>query len=640
MPRMPRMLREPRSGRPAGNGVAGAVMAAVPLLIAIAVLTGCQKDAQSQRPAELAASAAKPALAASLSGEDAAWVKKTLAGLSLERKIAQIVTVDIAGGYIAEDDPRLERWLGLARDHGIGMFVFYGGTPRDVAHLLNRLQRAAEIPLLISADFEGGPGQQVTGATEFPANMAFAAAGSEDLMYRAAAAGAVEGRAMGIHLTYTPVCDIAWRAGNPAESVRSFGGDLELLGRMVRAYVRGYHENGMLTSAKHFPGRGDVEAMPQNAGWAWIDKPAEEVESQEFTAFRQGIEAGVDFVMTEHIAVPSVTDGSELPASVEGKLVTGWLKGRLGFKGVVTSDDLWYDHVVARFGAEEVAVRAFEAGHDVILKPKDPVAAIAALAAAVRSGRIPEGRVDEAVRKLLTLKARLGLTRGRLVDEARVGELVGTAAHLAIAQEAADRSLTMLKNEGVVPLGGGGGEADGASRASGENGAPKIVNINVQKIDGDPMPAALAAKLAAAFPGTASFTLRPDMGAGYYEAVWKAVGESDLVVISFFVPRTRLGEAAPIREGDLAFLKRVVAAKPKAVVAMSYGNPHLIRKIPEVAAFLVGYGERGWFGNQAVYFDSFIKALKGELAPSGRLPVRVSDEYPIGFQWGRTTGTN
>jgi len=557
-----------------------------------------------------------PTLSMSLPDEAAAWATDTLAGLTLEKKIAQIVTADVVGGYIPDDDPRLARWIELARDHGVGMFVFYGGTPRDVAHLLNRLQKAAAIPLLISADFEGGPGQQVTGASEYPANMAFAAAGSEDLMYRAAGAAAVEGRAMGIHLTYTPVCDIAWDPDNPAESVRSFGGDLDLLGRMVRAYVRGYHENGMLTSAKHFPGRGDVRNMPTNPGWAWIDKPAEAVEAQEFRAFKLGIDAGVDFVMTEHIAVPSVTDGSDLPASVENKLVTGWLKGKLGFTGIVTSDDLWYDNVIGRFGPEEVAVKAFEAGHDVILKPKDPVKAIAALAAAVRSGRIPESRVDEAVRKILTLKARLGLHANRFVDEANVGASVGTAAHQALVQEVADKSLTMLKNNRVLPLAAGA--------------APKIVNINVLKYDGDPMPAALSAKLGAAFPGTKSFTLRPDIDAAYYDAVWQAVGESDLVVLSLFVARNRMGDPAPFREGDLAFIRKVIAAKPNAVAAMSYGNPQLIRKIPDVAAFLVGYGERGWFGNQAVYFDSFIKALKGELTPSGKLPVRVSEEYPIG----------
>ena len=585
-------------------------------LIAFVVLGICAKSQSPSWTAESAQSAAGPSLAPSLSAEAAAWVDKTLAGLSLEKRIGQIVCSDVVGGYIAEDDSRLLNWLALARDHGLGMFVLYGGTPRDVAHLLNRLQKVAGIPLLISADFEGGPGQQVTGASEYPANMAFAAARSEDLMYRAASAAAVEGRAIGIHLTYTPVVDIAWRPDNPAESVRSFGGDLALLGRMVRAYVRGYHDNGMLTSAKHFPGRGDVENMPANPGWAWINKPAKDVEAQEFRAFKHGIDAGVDFVMTEHIAVPSAAGGSELPASVEKKLVTGWLKGKLGFKGVVTSDDLWYDNVVNRFGAEEVAVKAFEAGHDVILKPKDPAATIAALAAAVRSGRIPESRVDEAARKILTLKARLGLHKNRFVEEDRVGEFVGTAAHQAIVQEVADKSLTLLKNNKVLPL------APGST--------PKLANINVQKFDGDSMPAALSAKLTAAFPGTRSFTLRPDMDPSYYETIWKAVVDSDLVVLSLFVPRNRMGDAAPFREADLAFIQKVIAAKPKSVVAMAYGNPQLIRKIPDVAAFLVGYGERGWFGNQAVYFDSFVKALKGELKPSGRLPVMVSKEYPIG----------
>jgi beta-N-acetylhexosaminidase len=550
------------------------------------------------------------------SEEATAWANKTLAGLSLEKKIGQIVCSDLAGGYIADGDPRLKQWIRLARDYGLGMFVFYGGTPRDVARLLNLLQKEAEIPILMAADFEGGPGQQVTGASEFPANMAFSAAGSEDLVYRAASAAAVEGRAMGIHLTYTPVVDIAWRPENPAEGVRSFGGDLDLLGRMVRAYVRGYHEHGMLATAKHFPGRGDVEAMPGNPGWSWINKPAAAVEAQEFRAFRYAIDAGVDFVMSEHIAVPSVTEGSELPASVEKKLATGWLRDKLGFKGILTSDDLWYDNVVQRFGTEEVAVKAFEAGHDIILKPKDPAAAIKALAEAVKSGRLSERRVDEAVLKLLTLKARLGLHKNRFVDESRVAEFVGTPDHLTLVQEVADKSLTLLKNEGIFPVPPGR--------------LAKAVNINVQKFDGDPSPPALAAKLAAAFPGIQSFNLRPDLDQAYYDRVWKAVLDSDLIILSLFVPRTRLGDAAPFREAELAFLQKVIAAKPKGVVAMAYGNPHLIRKIPSVAACLIGYGERGWFGNQAVYFESFIKVLKGELKPAGRLPVRVSEQYPIG----------
>jgi len=536
--------------------------------------------------------------------------------MTLEQKVGQIICSDITGDYLAREDARMQRWLGLAGEHGLGMFVLYGGTPRDVAHLLNRLQREAEVPLLIAADFEGGPGQQVRGATEYPANMAFAAIGSADLMYRAAAAAAAEGRAMGIHLTYTPVVDISLRPDNPAESVRSFGGDIDLLGRLVQAYVRGYHDNGMLTSAKHFPGRGDVEPMPTNAPWAWNPKTAEQLVSQEFAAFKRAIDAGVDFVMSEHIAVPEATGGSDLPASVERRLATDWLRDSLGFEGILTTDDLWYDHVVARFGAEEVAVRAFEAGHDMILKPRDPVATIEALVAAVRAGRVSEQRIDQTVRKLLTLKAWLNLHVDRFVDESLIDEFVGTPGHWAMAEDAADRSLTLLKDVGVLPV---------ASERLG-----RAVNISVQKNETDPSPPVLHAKLAAAFPGIRSFTLRPNLDGRVYDEAWSAVADADLVIVSLFVQRDKFGSATPLRESDLGFLNRVIRAKPGAVIAMSYGNPHLIRAIPDVPAFLVGYGERGWFGNQEVYFDSFIKALVGELLPSGKLPVTVSERYPMG----------
>lgn len=548
---------------------------------------------------------------------DEAWVDATLDALPLERKVAQLMAPDIRGEYLADDHPDVQRWERLARDYGVGMFVFYGGTPRDVAHRLNRLQQVSELPILMAADFEGGPGQQVVGASEYPANMAFAAIGDEDLMYRAASAAAGEGRAMGIHLTYTPVVDIAWRPENPAESVRSFGGNLDLLGRMVRAYVRGYHDAGMLTTAKHFPGRGDVESMPGKPPWQWNPKSADDMMAQELAAFSHAIDAGVDFVMSEHIAVPSLADGSELPASVEPALATDVLRDRLGFEGILTTDDLWYPHVVERFGAEEVALKAFEAGHDIILKPSDPVATIGAMVDAVQSGRISEARIDQAVRKLLGYKTRLGLHRNRLVDESAVGAQVATETHRALVREVADRSLTLLRNDGLLPV-------DPPQLRS-------AVNLSIQKLDDDLSPPQIAAKLSAAFPGIRSFTLRPGQSPAVREEIYRVAAGADVVILSLFVPRNRLGEAAPLRPEDRALIQRITTARPGRVVAMSYGNPHLIRALPEVSAFLVGYGERSWFGNQEAYFDTFVAALTGELSPTGKLPVFVSDQYPIGF---------
>jgi len=176
--------------------------------------------------------------------------------------------------------------------------------------------------------------------------------------------------------------------------------------------------------------------------------------------------------------------------------------------------------------------------------------------------------------------------------------------------------MTLLKNEGVLPV-----SAEQLATA---------VNISVQKAEVDPSPAELSAKLIEAFPGIRNITLNPGLDPAAYDAAWQAVDDADLVILSLFVQRDKLGDATPLRTSDLEFLRRVIAAKPNGVVAMAYGNPHLIRALPDVPAFLVGYGERGWFGNQPVYFDSFIKALTGDIRPNAKLPVKVSDEYDIG----------
>ncbi|MCG2816548.1 MAG: hypothetical protein L6425_11515, partial [Candidatus Aminicenantes bacterium] len=279
--------------------------------------------------------------------EAEAWALKTLNNLTLERKIGQMICEQMRGDYTAEDSPEFLYLTGLIRDYGIGGFVLYGGTPHNIASLLNRLQKESDIPLLISSDFEGGPGQQIQGATEFPANMALSAIGSEDIAYHLGKAGAREGRAVGIHLTYSPVVDIQTQPNNPVLSTRSFGRNIDLLGKMAGSYIKGYQENGMLATAKHYPGRGDVELIP-GTEFTVNNKPADRVEEEDFLAFKKAIEAGVTYVMSEHIAIPSVTDGSDLPASVEKKLATYWLREKLGFKGILTTDDMWYKKVTDR----------------------------------------------------------------------------------------------------------------------------------------------------------------------------------------------------------------------------------------------------------------------------------------------------
>ena len=547
--------------------------------------------------------------------EAEAWAEATLASLSLERKVGQMICEQVRGEYIPEDGPGFSKILALIRDYGIGALVLYGGTPHDTASLLNRLQRESALPLFVSADFEGGPGQQISGATEFPANMALSAAGSEDLAYELGRVGAAEGRAVGIHLTYSPVVDIQTRPDNPVLGVRSFGRDTELLGRMAGAYIRGYQDNGMLATAKHYPGRGDVDLIP-GTEFTVNNKGADAVEAEDFRAFQKAIEAGVTYIMSEHISIPSVTEGSELPASVEKKLATDWLRDRLGFTGILTTDDMWYGKVVDRFGAVESCIMAVEAGHDAVLKPADAAAAIRGLVEAVRSGRIGVDQIDRSVRKILYWKARLNLHRNRFVSLERIPSVVGIRPHLDLAAGIADRSITLLKNEGFFPV-------DSAKLA-------KAVHLSVQKREFDPAPAAVASKLNAAFPGTRSYFLGPHTSDERYREALEAARDADLVLVSLFSQRTTYVDNGPLRAKDRDFLGRVFRLKPASALVMSYGNPYVVESTKQAAAIALGYGEGGFYGNQLIYADSLIKLIKGEIRPQGRLPVEVSGSFPVG----------
>lgn len=580
---------------------------AVILLSVLIVLGFCatKKEKTLSNPAKLTADHQKAEK----------WADETLATLSLEKKVGQMICEQMRGEYVAENDPKFQYLLKLVKDYGVGSFVLYGGTPHDTARLLNRLQKASEVPLFISADFEGGPGQQIQGATEFPANMALSALGSEEIAYQLGKVGALEGRAIGIHITYSPVVDIQTRAENPVLSVRSFGRDLELLGRMAGAYIKGYQENGMLATAKHYPGRGDVELIP-GTEFTINKKAAEQVEAEDFLAFKKAIEAGVTYIMSEHIAIPSVTDGSDLPASVEKKLATFWLREKLGFQGILTTDDMWYKKVTDRFGPVNACIMAVQAGHDAILKPASAVETIKGLVEAVKAGEISEERIDQSVKKILYWKARLNLHRNRFVDETRIASVVGIQEHLQLAQEIADLSLTVLKNDRFFPL--------DSSRLK------RIVNLSFQKKDRDTAPRIVRSKLEQAFGEIKSYHFRRDTSDEVYKNALNTAAEADIVIVSVFNQRNVYRDNGPLPEDVLKFFNKIFEMKPKSTVVMSYGNPYLVESLKKATAFIVGYGEGGFYGNQTIYADSFIKLLQGEILSKGRLPVKTSDAFPIG----------
>src|SRR5436190_2218262 len=217
----------------------------------------------------------------------------------------------------------------------------------------------AKLPLLVSADLEWGAAMRVVGATAFPMIMAAGATGNQRDAYTIGRIAAREGRAVGIHVNFAPDADVNNNPLNPIINTRSFGEDPHAVARLVRAYVHGLQDNGMLATLKHFPGHGDTDA-DSHLGLPTIRVDYQRLDSVELVPFRAGIEAGAQVVMSAHIAFPAFT--GDAPATLSAAMLTGVLRDSLKFKGLVVTDALQMGAIVAKYGAGEAAVRAFEAG--------------------------------------------------------------------------------------------------------------------------------------------------------------------------------------------------------------------------------------------------------------------------------------
>src|SRR2546425_8135963 len=313
-------------------------------------------------------------------------VDSLLASLTVRQKVAQLVMPRLSGSYTAFDDSLFQvaaRWVDSLE---IGGVIVFTGSPFDIATKLNALQRRSRVPLLVSADLEWGAGMRVVGGTSFPHIMAVGATGDAHDAYTIAAAAASEGRAVGIHINFAPDADVNNNPANPIINTRSFGEDPRAVSRLVREYVRGLHEYGMLATIKHFPGHGDTQT-DSHIGLPVIAAGYPRLDSLELVPFRAGIAAGADVVMSAHIAFPALT-GSNDPGTMSAAVLTGLLRDSLHFRGLVVTDALDMGAIVTAYGAGEAAGRAFLAGSDLLLIPADPDSAVNAMAAAVESGRI------------------------------------------------------------------------------------------------------------------------------------------------------------------------------------------------------------------------------------------------------------
>lgn len=555
----------------------------------------------------------------------AAWAAGVLRRMPLEDKVGQLFVTYTYGRSADTADPRNRAEFGVdtpaavVQRYHLGGVIYFDWTdnvhdPGQIAALSNGLQKAAMsttpgVPLLISTDQEQGAVTRIGDpATQFPGSMALGAGHNAADAERAAAITGRELRAMGLNEDLAPSGDVNVNPANPVIGIRSFSSDPSLAARFTAAQIRGYQdsappEQAVSAVVKHFPGHGDTDE-DSHIALPVVRHSPQQWEATDAVPFRQAIAAGVDAVMSAHIVVPKLDTSGE-PSTLSPKVLTGMLRGELGFRGVITTDSLQMAGVRAKHPDAEIPVLALQAGADQLLMPRNLSVAIAGVLDAVRTGRLTVRRIDQSVQRILELKARRGVIARPFVAASETG-LVGSPGHRRQAQEITDRTVTVLRNNaGLLPL----------------RTTPARLLVTGW---GDRTTATLADRLRARGPQVTALSTGSAPTAAQQAQAVAAARRADVTVV--------LTNAAWSKDNAAQRdLLRALWNAGARVVAVAVNDPYDAASVDEVPTWVATYS---W---QAVSMESLARVLFAEIAPAGRLPVSIPDparpgvdRYPFG----------
>lgn len=565
------------------------------------------------------------------------WVDSVMATLSPRDKAAQLVWPQLFGDYTPTSSAGWQRVAGLIQQEHVGGFIMSIGSPIETAEKLNAMQRLSGLPLVIGADYETGVAMRqrggyflpndiyLGGGTMFPPQMALGATRDTALAYEQGRITALEGRALGVQIAFAPVLDVNNNPANPVIGVRSFGENPHLVADMGAAIIRGLQDHGMMATGKHFPGHGDTDEN-SHLTITTVHASRERIDTVELVPFRRAIAAGLQGMMTFHGLVPAI-DTASVPATLNPAIMTGLLRKRLGFNGLLITDAMDMNGVLSRvsapkgsasrassgsygtinnsIGIAEACKLAISAGADILLMPSDVPASIDAVVAGVREGRFTQARVDSSVRRVLEIKQRLNLDRQRTVSLDSVRAIVGDTANLAVAALTAQRSITLAKDSlNLVPL------ARSASAAS------RVLSVTIAARTDLPAGATFNAELRRGFPSLRTESIVSDDPAPNFSRILAIADSVDVTIVSSYLATgTNIANASAPE--PLAQFMRDLARRNGRTVLVAFGNPYLLQQVPAVSSYLVAWG--GFPVSQT----AAARALLGLAPITGRLPISI-----------------
>ena len=601
------------------------------VMLALTALPARPQEVTAAKPAKVAAFKRQPSAAA------LKWANDELRKMSLEEKVGQLIAVGINATFLNQESDAYRALKHQVEDNKVGSLILFRGPVYESVILVNRMQQLAKYPLLISADLEAGAGMRFDDTVNFPWNMAVAATGNPEYARRQGEITAREARALGVQQIFAPVVDVNNNAANPVINVRSYGEDPADVARFAAAFTEGAQAAGVIATAKHFPGHGDT-AVDSHRGLPEINVSRERLNSVEFVPFQASVNAGVGAVMVGHIALPQIdaTAVKPLPQNVKSKptdtdeggeiveekatmpatmspVMGQILRNDLKFPGIIVTDALSMSGLTIYFTQEEAAVRALEAGADMLLKPADVDAAFRGVREAVKGGRISETRVEESARKILAAKYDLGLLEQRITPVDTIDRVVSSKDVYMLATEIAEHAVTLVRDEDkLVPL---------------KNLKPDAKVFNLAVTNGDDrlwITHPFVSKLKSSGLKVETMVLDDRSSDQEVQKAIERAKSSDLVFASLY-GRVRSGQASSvgIPDSGARALSALIAAKTP-VVGISFGNPYLLQSFPGLRTYIVAYGDMPSLQQAAA------RALMGEIDIVGKLPISLPGLYPRG----------
>ncbi len=538
--------------------------------------------------------------------------------LTLREKIAQMVMVRITGDFYSEENNyrnNLKKWI---NDDGIGGVITFGGSIHGTFYNIQQFQSWANIPLFVAADYERGTGQWLKNGVLFPTNMAITATGNPHNAYIQGQITAQEAKALGVHITFSPVLDINNNPNNPIINFRSYSDDAETVSKFGTAFIQGIQDNGIIACAKHYPGHGNTD-IDSHTSLPIIPNSRDELLKQEFQPFKAAVDSGVKMIMTAHISLPGI-DSTMLPASHSPQITHEILRNQWGYNGLIVTDGLEMGALTKQAWAGESAIRAVEAGADILLLPIDVSHTIQALVSAVEAGRISEDRINESVNRIWKAKSGAGVFEKNSYQNFNdVERNVNLSKNRISAKRLAQESITLVKDDlNLLPL-------------KPEN-IGKIVHIQISTDDDvKDMLNPFARDIRYTHREVDEYFVQESISDYRIDEFVNIASEADMTIISLLV-RIRMDKGVATINSTHAELLERLNDKEIPFVAISFGSPYL-PDYSTIPTYVCTYG----YGS--VSLRAAADAIWGRIPVTGKLPVNLSPIFPRGSGINRSKVT-